>query len=549
MSIYVIGHKNPDTDAICSAIGYAEFLRKKGTAAEAARCGEINARTEFALQEAGLPHPKLIMDVRPTAEQICQKDVILSHDNESLLEAFNRMREKSLRSLPVVNDDNELVGMLSLLKIVDSLLPEEGGMAARKVRSCLNRVSKAVDGTVQHIVEGDEESEFVVTVGAMSADAFAERLKQFPAEKVVLVTGNRPTIQRPAIEYGVRCLIVSGSYPLDDALLSAARENGVSVIISPHDTASTTVLMKSANRVTHALLDKTIQFYGNDPIEGVRDRISHTSQALFPVLDGKDRLLGVFSKSDLLSPPLTQVVLVDHNEFSQAVGGIEQASILEVIDHHRLGGALSTKEPIRFINEPLGSTCTIVARMFRDQTIPLDPKVALCLATGLISDTLTLTSPTTTDVDREILPWLCQLAGKDLQAYSDAFFSAGSVLRIQTADEAVRGDCKEYEEGDWKLAIAQIEELGLTRFWERRQELQGALDSMRKERGLDFACLFVTDIGLHYSVLLASGNTNLCQTIDYPKLKDGVYELEGVVSRKKQLLPYLTHLFSQVHRS
>jgi len=277
--------------------------------------------------------------------------------------------------------------------------------------------------------------------------------------------------------------------------------------------------------------------------------VKPSNQALFPVLDDEGVLLGVFSKSDLLNPPLTQLVLVDHNEFSQAVKGVTKAKVLEVIDHHRLGGGMSTREPIRFINDPVGSTSTIVARMCRDQNIPLPQGIALCLATGMISDTLNLTSPTTTDVDREILPWLEKQAGRDLNEYAESFFSTGSVLNVQTAEEAVRGDCKEYEEGDWKMAVAQIEELGLQRFWERKEELQQAISEMRLKKGVDFACLLVTDIGRHYSILLVTGEDELCDSIDYPRLEDGVFELDGIVSRKKQLLPYLIRLFAKVRRA
>ncbi|MEM6885278.1 MAG: putative manganese-dependent inorganic diphosphatase [Verrucomicrobiota bacterium] len=548
MSIYVIGHKNPDTDAICSAIGYAHVLRQQGKDAEAACCGDLNARTVFALEQAEVPQPKLMMDVRPTAGQICRREVITAGEKDSLLVTFNHMRGKGLRSLPVVDDHSRWLGMVSLLKVVDLLLPPTGGEPARAVHTSLQRIASAIGAEFQNEVDIEQDQELLVTVGAMSAGAFMDRLKQFDPEKVVLVTGNRPTIQIPAIEYGVRALVVTGGYPLEGGLLVQAKARGVSVIVSPYDTASTTILIKSAKRVMDALLDKPICFAETDPLEYVQEKVKSSNQALFPVLDDEGVLLGVFSKSDLLNPPLTQLVLVDHNEFSQAVKGVTKAKVLEVIDHHRLGGGMATREPIRFINDPVGSTSTIVARMCRDQNIPLPKGIALCLATGMISDTLNLTSPTTTDVDREILPWLGEQAGRDLNEYAELFFSTGSVLNVQTAEEAVRGDCKEYEEGDWKMAVAQIEELGLQRFWERKEELQQALSELRLKLGVDFACLLVTDIGRHYSILLVKGEDELCDAIDYPRLEDGVFELDGIVSRKKQLLPYLIRLFAHVRR-
>jgi len=548
MPVFVIGHRNPDSDAICSAIGYAHYLQQTGVEACPARCGQVNARTQFALDEAGLSLPRLMMDVRPTAGHICRQQVVTAGRGESLFQVFNRMRSRGLRSVPVIDGQDRFLGVLSLNKMLGFLLPEGGGTEARLVKSNLDLILNAVGGTYQNAVEPSAESEFIVTVGAMSASAFSDRLRSFPAEKVLLVTGNRPTIQKPAIDYGVRCLVITGGYQLQDDLLARAIEKQVSVLRSPHDTASTTVLMKSARVVTDALLDDPLHFDASETLEAVRDRVLHSNQALFPVLQDENKLVGVFSKSDLIQPPLTKLVLVDHNEYSQAVSGVESARILEVIDHHRVGGGLSTRDPIRFINEPVGSTSTIVARMFRENGVALEPGVALCLATGIISDTLMLSSPTTTSIDREIFSWLEKQAGTDLKDFADRFFATGSVLQIQSAAEAVRGDCKQYEEGVWKLAVAQIEELGLQRFWERQDELLDALETMRKEEALDFACLLVTDIGRHYSVLLTRGDESLTRAIDYPRLKDHIFELEGIVSRKKQLLPHLTQLFSRVSK-
>lgn len=542
--VLVIGHKNPDTDAICSAIGYADLLRRTGTPeAEAVRCGEINARTVFALAKAGLPAPRLVMDVRPTAGQIARRDVITARADESLREAFARMRGPALRTVPVLDTDGRVTGMLSLQKIVDLLLPEtENKAQARIVHTSLRRMAQNLDADILHPAHLDDEEPYLLTVGAMRAADFIQRLSEYPPERVVLVVGNRNSIQQPAIDYGVRALVITGGHGIDSALLERARARGTAVLSSPHDTASTTLLIKSSKRVTHAVTRDFIHFDPHTPLEKIRAEAAASSATLFPVLDAEGCLLGVLSKSDLVDPPLHRLVLVDHNEFSQAVNGVEQAEILEVIDHHRLGGNLTTREPIRFINEPLGSTCSIVARLFRQHGLTPDPAIALCLATGLIADTLHLTSPTTTPEDRTILQWLGTITGQDWVAYAEEFFAAGSALQALSADAIVRGDCKEFSEAGWKFAIAQVEELGLERFWPRKDELRAALESLRAERGLDFACLFITDIGRHISVMLTTGNGQVLAAIDYPTLEPGLHELEGVVSRKKQLLPHLTGL-------
>jgi len=548
--VLVIGHKNPDTDAICSAIGYADLLRRTGTPeAEAVRCGEINARTAFALAEAGLPAPRLVMDVRPTAGQIARRDVITARADESLREAFARMRGPALRTVPVLDAEGRVTGMLSLQKIVDLLLPETGNKAqARIVHTSLRRMAQNLDADILHSVHLDDEEPYLMTVGAMRAADFTRRLSEYPRERIVLVVGNRSSIQEPAIDYGVRAIVVTGGWGLEPALLERARARGVAILASPHDTASTTLLIKSSKRVTHAVSRDFIHFDPNTPVEKIRAEASATSATLFPVLEADGRLFGVFSKSDLVAPPLHRLVLVDHNEFSQAVNGVEQAEILEVLDHHRLGGNLATREPIRFINEPLGSTCSIVARQFRQHGLTPDPSIALCLATGLIADTLHLSSPTTTPEDRSILQWLGTLTGRDWAVYAEAFFAAGSALQALGADAVVRGDCKEFSEAGWKFAIAQVEELGLERFWPRKDELRTALESLRAERGLDFACLFITDIGRHISVMLTVGDSQVVAAIDYPSLEPGLHELEGVVSRKKQLLPHLTGLLDGLSR-
>lgn len=549
-SVLVIGHRNPDTDSICSALAYADLLRRTGVPdAEAARCGEINARTAFALEQAGLPAPRLVMDVRPTAGDIARREVVAARADESLREAFSRMRGPGLRTVPVVDEDNRVVGMLSLQKLVDLLLPDAAESAqARVVHTSLRRMAQNLDARILHAACLDEEAPYLMTVGAMRAADFSRRLAEYPPERVVLVVGNRSSIQEPAIEYGVRAIVVTGGWDMEPELLRRAQARDVAVLASPHDTASTTILIKSSKRVTHALARDFLRYAPQTPLEELRAAVAGTSATLFPVLDEEGRLIGVFSKSDLVEPPRQRLVLVDHNEFSQAVHGVEEAEILEVLDHHRLGGGLSTREPIRFINEPLGSTCSIVARRFRQHGLTPEPAIALCLATGLIADTLHLTSPTTTAEDREILDWLGRLTGRDWKAYAEAFFAAGSVLQVQTAQAVVRGDCKEFSENEWKFAIAQVEELGLERFWDRKNELREALEAMRKEGALDFACLFITDISRHVSLLLTVGDARVLAAIDYPRLEEGLHELDGVVSRKKQLLPHLTGLLRGLKR-
>ncbi len=550
MPTLVFGHKNPDTDAICSALAYADFLcRTERPDALAACCGEINARTKFALQQAKMDPPRLIMDVRPTVSQIAQREVIFAHEGESLHTAFNRMRQRDLRSLPVLNAEGKLLGLVSITKLVGLLLPDYQDIDhARNIETSLCRICEALKGDFQHVYQPEEEVEFLLSVAAYSAEKFTEKIHHYPPERLLIVAGDRPTVIKPAIEYGVRGLVITGGYNISDELLALARERNVTVISSPHDTASTTLLIKCAKRITLALEPDYIAHNEHALIKPLRHALQDSAQPIFPVLNDAGKLLGVFSKSDLVNPPVCQLILVDHNEFGQAVSGAEEADILEVIDHHRLGGGLTSREPIRFINEPLGSTCTIVARMFRQRQIAPDPGIALCMAAGIISDTLHLTSPTTTEIDREILSWLGTMTPVPVSQFADQFFATGSALQVNTPEVVVGADCKQYEENGWKIAVAQVEELGFDHFWPKQNELAAALTELQRSRQLDFACLLITDITTHDSYLLCAGNERIIGAIDYPRKETNLFHLEGIVSRKKQLLPHLCNVLNKVAR-
>lgn len=543
MSLLVFGHRNPDTDAICSALAYADFLRRTSRPdAVAACCGVPNRRTEFALRKAGLQPPRIIMDVRPELEDICRRDVIVAKPHEVFYDVYQRMQQHGLRAIPIVNDDDRLEGIVTLLNLLEVVF--QGGvdpLHAREVRTNLAKVVSVLGGTFQHAVRPEQTDELIVTVGAMSAGGFTERMQQFPAERLLVVSGDRPTIQLPALEMGVRGLVVTGGYQLTEGLMDLARARGVSVIDSPYDTATTTMLIKAARLIDSVIDRDVVTLPAKMPVCTARQQIFRSPQMIFPVLDDQ-RLVGVLSKSDLVSPPRPELVLVDHNELSQAVHGAEEAEIIEVLDHHRLGGSLRSTRPIRFMMEPVGSTCTLVAKLFRQAGIDPLPEIALCMASGMISDTLCLRSPTTTDDDRELFDWLQQFCAVDIQAYAKEFFQVGSALKSGTAEKVVREDCKEFDEAGRRFSISQIEEIGFDLFWQRKQELVAALEGLANESGYEFSALLVTDIAGYGSLLLMSSEPEGWDEINYPQLEDKLYKLDDVVSRKKQLLPLITSL-------
>lgn len=543
-TLHVIGHRNPDTDAICSAIGYAAFLRdSRGVDARPACCGELNSRTSWVLNLAGVDAPRLLMDVRPNAASLCRRDVITAQPDETFLSVYRMLVEHGFRSVPVVDAEGKMVGMPSLQELAQLFMPAAVGDADanRHIRTSEANMLAALNGSFPNGRNALNEVENLILMVAGSSFATSEsRLRRFPKSTVVVLVGDRPDVQKMAILAGVRCLVVTGGFEVDAEIGALASEHKVPVIQTKYDTASAAQLVRFSRPIADALHDDFLRFGSKTPLKEIIHKVQDSHQPLFPVIDeDTGKLLGVFSKSDLVDVPRTRLVLVDHNEFSQAVTGADEADIVEVIDHHRLSGNLRTKEPVRFINEPVGSTSTIVAMMYRMLHLEPDRGTAVCLCAGMISDTLNLTSPTTTNTDREILPWLAKIAQLDVDQFMADFFSAGSMLRDKSPAVALESDRKEFDENGWRISISQIEELGLSEFWRQETALHEALEDLVAQRGLHFACLLVTDISRHDSVLIVAGNSRAIECIEYPQLKQHVFELKGVVSRKKQLFPYL----------
>lgn len=543
MPLFVFGHRNPDTDAICAAIAYADFLRRTTRPdAIAACCGPPNQRTEYALKVAKLSPPRIVMDVHPLVEDVCQHDVTLATRDEVFFDVYRRMDDRGLRSIPVVDHEGKLSGIVSLLDILELVLNSGfDPLKARQVRTNLSKIVSVLNGSFQHSVNPDVDEDLIVSVGAMSAGGFIDHIKQFPAEKLIVVSGDRPTIQLPALELGVRALVVTGGYQLSDGLMHLAQARGIAVLGSPFDTATTTMRIKSAQLIGSVVEEEFISLPARMPVAEAREKIFRSPQAVFPVLEDGE-LVGVLSKSDLVNPPKPELVLVDHNELGQAVPGADEARIVEVLDHHRLGGSLKSTEPIRLTMEPVGSTCTLVAKMFRQAHIDPEPGIAVCMASGMISDTLYLRSPTTTQTDREILEWLQTFCPVSLETFAESFFQVGSALRTCSPDQVVREDCKHFEEAGHCFSISQIEEIGFDLFWQRKDELFAALEHMASSQNLDFSSLLVTDIVSNGSLLMMSREPKGWEEINYPELEDRLYQLDGVVSRKKQLLPLISSL-------
>lgn len=555
---YVIGHKNPDTDAICSAIGHAALLRACGEepAAIAARCGEISQRTKWVLEKAGMEVPLLLTDARPKAGMICRRKVISVLPTDTFLTAYNRMLAASIRCVPVMNRDGSVAGILQYINLLKLLLPDDTeGISVRTVHVSLNNLAATLNAESHgaKICDQDEEEDLILLVGASSQDTVKSRLDQATTEGIIdrflVICGDRPIIQRLAIEKGARALLVTGKNPISDDIRDLATAKGTVLLSCRQDTASANTLIRCSRTVRHVMETNFITVDEHEPVSKIRKQLVAADQDLFPVMDISENLMiGVLAKSDLVDPPKMRFALVDHNEYAQAVSGIEEATIIEVIDHHRLSGNLVSREPIRYLNEPVGSTCTLVARKFFHRDLIPAPSVALCLCGGIVSDTLCLTSPTTTKLDQKMLTWLSGIARVDAKQFAEEFFGVGSLIVNGTSDEIIHADRKEFNEQGLFISVSQVEERDLHGFNARRVELENSLRTLQIDKNYDLAVLCVTDVALLKSMVLAVGPENVIAALPFNRIDDNLYLAPGVVSRKRQIFPAICDAIEHASR-
>lgn len=547
MKTLVIGHRNPDMDSIVSALGYAEFKRANGMAnVVAARCGNTNARIDFALRKFGVEAPVFVPDVYPRVEDVMQRNVVSIHRDAPIYQAMTRFGEAKFRGLPVVDDSRTCIGLLSAFKLGKYLFPPlENLSSCRIVEASVSHIRDAIRGMV---ITGKEDPEIkprMLVVAAMLTASFEKRLQQLEIPSTVLIVADRWNILEMSILAGVPVIIITNNFSPPDRILALAQEKGTTLLSSPHDTATTVMLSRAAVTAGQMHTPDFIHLNGEDTLSQTRMDIAMRSQFAFPVLGPQGRLQGIISKSDLLKPVPRQLILVDHNEITQAVAGADEVTILEILDHHRIGVA-PTHQPILFMNRPVGSTSTIVADCFRQARIPVPKPIAGLLMCGLISDTLNLTSPTTTQVDRDIMAELSQICGLTPADLANEIFSVGSPLINLSAKDVVTADCKEYKEHGIKFSVSQIEEISFAAFQKQRDTLIEELEKYRASHSYLFSTLLITDVNTQNSILIVRGAESFTRLIDFPEDGLHAWKLDGIVSRKKQLLPYLTAILARM---
>jgi manganese-dependent inorganic pyrophosphatase len=542
--IYILGHKNPDADAICSALAYEAFKHAIGqTEYVAARCGNSNARIDAILERFKIPLPLFLGDVTPRVENIMHRNVLSVNKNSTCAEALELIDQHDIRALPVVDDKGKLEGLVSIFQLGEFFIPKpKEPRAMRRVHTSITSIIRSLDAEVLHSENSDVSEELFVRIGAMDIRSFGNHHKEqgLPSDKSIIIVGDRWDIQERSLQLGVRLLVITGGLEVDPDVVTRAKERNVSLIVSPYDSATTSLIIRTATYIND-LIEREVQcFPPGDRISSVRRRIANSNYPLYMVQNDRKELIGVFSKSDILRPSKTRIALVDHNELGQAIDGASEVQITEILDHHRLGN-IPTEQPILFINRPVGSTCSIVADLFRSRSLTPTPGIAGVMMAGIISDTLLLNSPTTTPLEGELLDWLGPIAGIEPKELADLIFTAGSLIVNNSPEQVVRSDCKIYDEGEIRYSVSQIEELGFDNFWNKESELAKALSEYQQEEELLFSFLLVTDINSQNSLLVVAGTDEVKEAISYPRRRQSnVYELKGIVSRKKQLIPYIS---------
>ena len=550
---YVVGHKNPDADAICSAIAYAALKQARGERGYiAARCGNSNARSDTILARFRTPLPYYLSDVSPRVRDLMASDVVSVSEQATCAEALELLDRHHVRVLPVTASRKGIpgvVGVVSLAALGGVFIPRVNEpRAMRQVHTSLANITRALRGRALHLVGEKKIEQLYVRLGTMDISSFwsVSIRENIPASQAIVIVGDRHDIQRRSIELGIRALVISSNLEPDDETVEFAKARGVSVIVSPYDSATTSWVVRTASSIER-VIERNVPTVGPDVrIADVRKKFFAGLTHALPVVGDDGALLGIITKTDILKPVSTRLVLVDHNEITQAVPGADEVPIAEIIDHHRLG-ALNTSQPILFINEPVGSTCTIVADLFRREGLQPSPDIAGIMMSGLISDTLHLNGPTTTSKDAIILAWLAEIAGVNSKQLADEIFNSGSVILANPPAKIVRSDYKIYEEEGLRFAVSQVEELGFGNFWSQAQPIALALGELRDEENLAFAALLITDINTQNSLLLVKGDASLIQRISYAHVEqDEIFDLPGIVSRKKQLIPYLSSLLKEM---
>ncbi len=534
--VNIIGHQNPDTDSICSALAYAWFKNRQGGAVyEARRAGQVSRETQFVLDHFGVAAPRLCTDVSPQIKDIDIREQPGIDGEMSLREAWGRMRDAECDTLCVVDADNELLGLITVKDIANANLDLfDVGVLSAAGTSCRN-VLATLEG---ELAVGDADTRF--TRGNIHIGTTPEAMEA-TLEDGDIVLANRYEAQTCAIECGAGCLIVCNGADVPRTVRARAAEKGCTVITTAFDTYAAARLVSMAAPVRHFMIrDNILKFSVNTAIEDARKVMASVRHRYFPVLDVEGKYCGLVSRRNLLNLHRKQIILVDHNERSQAVEGLEQAEILEIIDHHRIGD-LETSGPVYFRNVPVGCTATILYGLFREADVTPPKEIAGLLLSAILSDTLMFRSPTSTPLDENAARALAVLAGEDIPTYAQQMFEAGGDLTGKSAEDVFFTDFKVFSRGDIKFGVGQSSYMTHKNRTAAEKLIRPFLPQALSHAGVPMVFYMFTDVQSQSTDLMCSGvgAESIVKDAFGADFKDGKAVLAGVVSRKKQLIPAL----------
>ena len=535
--IYIIGHKNPDTDSICSAIAYADIKNRlnSGKKYVAKRAGQINEETEYVLKRFGVEAPGYLSDVGTQVKDMEIRETPGVPNNISIKDAWSIMKKSSAVTLPITKEDGQLEGLITTGDIANSYMDAHDNYFLSNARTQYRSIANTVEGTV---VTGNPHGYFIrgkVVIGA----AHPNKLGEFLEEEDLVILGDRYEDHLCAIEQNVSCMIVCNNAEVSHDIVEAAERNQCVVIQSSLDTFTVARLINQSIPVKHIMKkENLITFQTDDFTDNIKDIMVKTRHRAFPVVNKHGKYIGTVSRRNLLGMKKKQLILVDHNEKTQAVDNIDAAEILEIIDHHRLG-SLETLQPIMFRNQPVGCTATIMYQMYTEKALEISPAIAGLLCSAIISDTLMFRSPTCTSADKMAAGALALIAGINIEEHAKEMFTAGSNLRGKTAEVIFYQDFKRFTADTVNFGVGQISSMNAEELVDLKQRLIPFMQHECGKNGISMVFFMLTNILEECSEIICygEGSGRLVEEAFEVKEAQGGYILPGVVSRKKQLIP------------
>lgn len=539
-TVYIFGHKNPDTDAAVSAVAYGRLKKLLGfNNYIAARAGHFAPQTEYVFNKFNVKYPEYIPELAPKTKFFMNTNCVTVQENESLWSSIANMDKSTSKVLPVVDKDGKYKSLLHYNVFAQNMLTLMNPEKTASITTSIDLIRQTMNAQPIIIRNEFELFKASVLVGASSLESFQVMLNEHKSENIVVITSDREEIQAACIDAKIKLLIITSDFVLSKALREKAEKSGVSVIMSSYATSSTAMLIAYSTPVSVMADNQIPVVHPDDTVSKIRPLLQASPSRCLPVVNTDSKVVGLISESDLLHEANIEVILVDHNEATQSVEGLEHYRIQEVIDHHRLGN-LPTKYPILFINKPVGATATIIANMYREYHISIPKDIAGILLCAILSDTLILKSATVTEIDKETARYLSDITDLEIETLGEEIIAAGSKIGGRSASEVIKQDMKEYVEGKETYTVSQIEVESTAEILGRKDEFLKELEIERRSRKSIFSALLVTDITKLSSILFIDYDKNFRPFITFPKREENIYYLKDVVSRKKQLMPIIS---------